>query len=136
MPPSNREDGNAVVEFVGVLAVLVVPAVIALLAASALLMGQTALGAAARDGARAFVRADTVAQGYEHSERLAQQALDSRGVQAQALVDVQCLATPCLSPGAAVTFTVQADIEMPFLHSVKLTREATVAVDELRVMRQ
>ena len=44
----SSERGNAIVEFVGVMAVLVVPAVIALLAVSALLMGQSALTAAAR----------------------------------------------------------------------------------------
>ena len=74
------EEGNAIVEFVGVMGILVVPAVIALVVASAPLLGQSALTAAARDSARAFARSDTVAEAWVRAQSFADQALESRGI--------------------------------------------------------
>ncbi|MGO1590977.1 MAG: TadE/TadG family type IV pilus assembly protein [Ancrocorticia sp.] len=130
------EQGNVIVEFVGVMAILVVPAVIALLAVSALLMGQSALSAAARDGARAFVRSDSGIDAYDRAQAVAQQALDSRGVDAVAHISVVCSDDPCLSPGATVTLTVQADIDLPYVAPVRLTQESTMQVDEFRPVRE
>lgn len=132
----SSERGNAIVEFVGVMAVLVVPAVIALLAVSALLMGQSALTAAARESTRAFVRADTTVQAHSRAQTFAQQALDSRGVDSAAIVSVSCSAHPCLTPGATVTITVEADIEVPYLTTMRLSRQATLPVDEYRALRE
>ena len=132
----SSERGNAIVEFVGVMAVLVVPAVIALLAVSALLMGQSALTAAARESARSFVRADTTVQAHGRAQTFAQQALDSRGVDSAAIVSVSCSARPCLTPGATVTITVEADIEVPYLTTMRLSRQATLPVDEYRALRE
>lgn len=134
---SGAESGNVVVEFVGVMIILVVPALLALLATSSLLMGQAAITAAARDGARAFVRAESVAQGRHHATDIATEAFDQRGVDAEVAIDFVCSATPCLTPGAAVTTTVRANVRLTSVGmTVTLDESLRLPVDELREERE
>lgn len=134
---NSAESGNVVVEFVGVMIILVVPALLALLATSSLLMGQAAITAAARDGARAFVRAESVAQGRHRATDIAAEAFDQRGVDADVTVDFVCSATPCLTPGAAVTTTVRATVRLTSVGmTVTLDESLRLPVDELREERE
>ena len=133
----NDESGNVIVEFVGVMIILVVPALLSLLAVSSLLMGQAAITAATRDGARAFVRAESVVQGRQHATHIATEAFEQRGVDADVTVDFVCSATPCLSPGAAVTTTVRANVRLTSVGmSVTLDEGLRLPVDELREGRE
>ncbi|WP_273487920.1 TadE family protein [Ancrocorticia populi] len=129
------EGGNAIVEFVGVMGILVVPAVIALVVASALLLGQSAVTAAARDSARAFARSDTVAEAWVRAQSFADQALESRGIDSGAFLTISCSEDPCLSPDATVSVRVEADISVPYLSPIRMSREATMPVDEFRAIR-
>ncbi len=134
---STRESGNAVVEFVGVLVVLLVPALLGLLAVSALLMGQAATTAAVRDAGRAFVRAENVAQGRQQAESLAREAFEQRGVDANVSLDIRCSQPACLSPGSHVTTTVRANVTLSQLGaSITLEETVTLPVDELREERR
>ncbi len=131
------ESGNVVVEFVGVLIVLVVPALLGLLAVSSLLMAQAATTAAVRDAGRAFVRADTTEQGRRQAERIAQESFDQRGVEANLVLDFRCSASGCLTPGSHVTTTVRARVPLTHLGgAVTLEETVTLPVDELREERR
>ncbi len=131
------ESGNVVVEFVGVMIILVVPALLSLLAVSSLLMGQAAITAAARDGARAFVRAESVAQGRQHATHVATEAFEQRGVDADVTLDFACSAIPCLTPGASVTTTVRANVVLTSVGlTVTLDESLQLPVDELREERE
>lgn len=131
-----REEGNVVVEFVGVLVVLVVPALLALLAVSSLLMAQAAVTAAVRDAGRAFVRAESVSQGRQQAEGFAHEAFEQRGVEAIVTLDFRCVVPACLSPGSRVTTTVRADVDLaPLGTSITLEESMTFPVDELREER-
>lgn len=133
----STESGNVIVEFVGVMIVLVVPALLALLAASSLLLGQAAITAAVRDGARAFVRAESAMQGRHHATQIAAEAFEQRGVDAEVTVDFACSATPCLSPGASVTTTVRAHVVLTSVGmTVTLDESLQLPVDELREERE
>ncbi len=134
---NETESGNVIVEFVGVMIILVVPALLSLLAVSSLLMGQAAITAAVRDGARAFVRAESVAQGRQHGATIAAEAFEQRGVDADVTVDFACSATPCLSPGASVTTTVRANVHLTSVGlTVTLDESLRLPVDELREERE
>ncbi|MFT3945092.1 MAG: hypothetical protein QM705_14890 [Ancrocorticia sp.] len=135
--PSSTESGNVIVEFVGVMIVLVVPALLALLAASSLLLGQAAVTAAVRDGARAFVRAESAMQGRHHATQIATEAFEQRGVDADVTVDFACSAIPCLTPGASVTTTVRAHVLLTSVGmTVTLDESLQLPVDELREERE
>mgnify|MGYP006981345031 CR=1 FL=1 len=137
MRQSSSESGNVVVEFVGVLIILVVPALLAMLAISSLLMGQAAATAAARDAGRAFVRAENTSQGRLRAEAIAVESFAQRGVDADVILDVRCSAVPCLVPGAYVTTTVRAQVPLSCLGmSVTLRETVTLPVDELRELRE
>ena len=137
MRQSNNESGNVVVEFVGVLIVLVVPALLAMLAVSSLLMGQAAATAAARDAGRAFVRAESTSQGRLRAEAIARESFAQRGVDANVTLDFRCSAPSCLAPGAHVTATVHARVPLSYLGtSVTLRETVTLPVDELREQRE
>ncbi len=134
---NDTESGNVLVEFVGVMIVLVVPGLLALLAISSLLMGQAAITAAARDSARAFVRAESVAQGRQHAASIAAEAFEQRGVDADVTVDFACSAIPCLTPGASVTTTVRASVRLTSVGMTAILDESLrLPVDELREKRE
>lgn len=63
-PVEVGEDGNAIVEFVGVMVVIIIPALVLLTGLATTTMAQLALNDAARQSARAYVRAQSASAAY------------------------------------------------------------------------
>ena len=110
-----RDDqGNALVEFVYLGVLLMVPLIYALL--TAFQVQSAAFGAteAARQAARAYVRADTVQDAQQHADAAAALAMADQGVRDSDPPQIACPAG-CLTPGSPVTVTMHYRVPLLLL---------------------
>lgn len=112
-----RDEGSAIVEFLGLAVLLLVPLVYLVVALARLQAASFAVEAAARDGARSVSSAPDPTTGAERAEATALLALSDQGLarpqDPKPEVTVQCSATPCLTPEARVTVQVRVEVVLP-----------------------
>jgi len=111
-----RDDGgNAVVEFVVLGTLLLMPVVYLVLAVGRIQAGSFAVDGGARAAARAYTTAADDAQGSARAQTAVQLALLDQGFGADAGPDLQvgCSATPCLTPQSRVVVQVSLDVVLP-----------------------
>ncbi|MGH3495966.1 MAG: hypothetical protein ACRDP1_00680 [Nocardioidaceae bacterium] len=115
------ESGTALIEFIWLGLILMVPLVYALLAVFDTQRAAYGVSAAARSAGRAFVLAPDQVLGEERARQAAQIALADQGVELVpgALV-ITCRPEPtrCLSPGSLVTVTVSVQEALPLVPRV------------------
>ncbi|WP_369799760.1 pilus assembly protein [Cellulosimicrobium sp. I38E] len=112
------EQGSAVVEFLGVALVLLVPVVYLVLTAGRLQAATFAVEGASREAARAFVTAPSGDDGARLAEAAVRLALDDQGFRPGGdVLTISCSATPCLEPGAEVVARVKFDVPLPLVPS-------------------
>ncbi|MGO1316412.1 MAG: pilus assembly protein [Cellulomonadaceae bacterium] len=138
-----REDtGSAVVEFLGVAVVLIVPLVYLILILARVQAASFAADGAARDAARAYARAADAVQGASRAATAVDMAFVDQGfAPGEARLEVVCSAAQCLVPGSSVEARVAIEVTFPgvpvglsdglSLH-VPVTAAHTVVVDPLR----
>lgn len=132
-----RERGNAIVEFVAVIALLLVPAIIATTALSTLLSAKNAAASAARNAARVYVRSESSPTGRTRATAIARLAFADRGINAEPRITFRCTRDPCLSPGGYVDVTMSADVALPLVDiPIAVTEVRRFPVDALRKVRQ
>lgn len=114
MHPAGGEAGSAVVEFLGVTVVLLVPIVYLVVVVAAVQAATFAVDGAAREAARAVVTAEPDDAGPRATAAVAialgDQGLDP-GLAADALT-VRC-EPDCVTPGTTVTVVVALDVDLP-----------------------
>lgn len=140
-----RDDkGSAVVEFVFLAVLLLVPLVYVLLAVFSVQRAAYAVTAAAREAGRAYVTAtgpDPEAEA--RARRAAEVALADHGLRlADAGATFACDRRPCLSPGGRLTVRIATRVPLPFLGalpgapaSVGVDAEHLAVVDRYRSLR-
>jgi Flp pilus assembly protein TadG len=107
-----NDDGSAMVEFVTVAVVLMVPLVYVLLTVFAVQRAAFAVTSAAREAGRAYVTSDVAAAAAERAQTAADLALDDQlpgAPRADLTLDADGL-----TPGDAVTVTVTYRVRLPF----------------------
>lgn len=117
----HRQAGNALVEFVYLSLLLMVPLFYLLLAVFQVQGAAFAVTEAARQAGRAFVRADTPEDGYSRATQAVQLALSDQDVTRTGTTAPQfsCQPAPCdLSPGQRVEVRVSYTVTLPFVGSV------------------
>lgn len=135
------DQGSAVVEFVVLVVLVLVPIVYLVLGAMRVQAGAYAVTQAAREAGRAYVQSASPAEG-SHDARLATAlALEDQGFDAGPdSVTVECDGR-CLTPGSQVRVSVNLKVRLPFLPdslaestvgSVRVSAEHVVPVDEYR----
>jgi hypothetical protein len=132
------EDGNVIVEFIGITVALLVP--LSIIANSSILVANAYLATdvSARTAARAFVVSGSEASGSRaaiSAAGLVAQDFDSRN--SAMTTKISCSKNPCLSPGGFVTVRVskQVSLNLPRAlgsRSVVVTSQHTSVVDEFR----
>ena len=143
---AGRDDGSALVEFLGVTLVLLVPTVYLVLVLGRVQAATFAVEGAAREAARVYVAADDAAQGAERAVTVVGVALRDQGFDDDAALALAltCSAEPCLTPGAEVAATVQVRVPLPFVPAfvgdvlpleVPVSAERVAPVDAYRVAR-
>jgi hypothetical protein len=114
-----RDDGSASLEFVAAGLILLLPIVYLVLALASIQAGAFAAEAAARQGARLFVQAQTLEAAQEIADRAIQVALADYGVaEEDASVSITCVPAACLEPGAIVTVAVTVAVPLPLVPAV------------------
>ncbi len=108
------DEGNALVEFVYLGLLLMVPLVYVLLTVFQVQSAAFGVTEAARQAGRAFARADTLDQGLARADAAAALALQDQGVHDGGRPEIAC-SDVCLTPGSTVTVTVRYRVRLMFL---------------------
>jgi hypothetical protein len=109
---SPGDQGAAVVEFVVLAVVVMVPLVYVILVVLQVHAGAYAVVTAAREAGRAYVTADSTTTGSTRARAAAKIALADQGF-AEPTLRIRCADGPCLSPGSRVHVRVRTDISIP-----------------------
>lgn len=111
----STDDGSAVVEFVALGVLLLVPVVYLVLALGRLQAGAFAAEGAAREAGRAFVTANEEASGRRRAEQAAAVAFADQGFGADDVrsVTLSCGAADCLAPDQRVVVRSRLLVALP-----------------------
>jgi Flp pilus assembly protein TadG len=107
------DDGNAIVEFVYLAVLLMVPLVYVLITVFQVQTAAFAVTEAARQAGRAYATAATSAEGRAVAAAAAELAMADQGIAAGRGIEVH--APDGLAPGATVRVTVAHDVTLPIL---------------------
>ena len=139
------DEGSAIVEFVWLAVLLMVPLVYVLLTVFAVQRTSYGLAAATREGGRAFVTAPSGDAASARAQAAADLVLRDNGVAASgADLDITCSADPCLTPGALVRVRLERSVPLPLVPSflrghlpdaVSVSGEHVEVVDRYRPVR-
>jgi hypothetical protein len=126
-----HEHGSASLEFLTVGIILLVPLVYLVLALAAVQAGALAVEGAARQAARVAVIAADRGESDAAVDRAVRVALADYGIDAAAaFVRVTCDRTECLEPGARVSVSVLARVELPLVPDfLALTAVGSVPIE-------
>lgn len=133
----SSDQGAAVVEFVVLAVVVMVPLVYVILVVLQVHAGTYAVVTAAREAGRAYVSADSTSAGSARARTAAKVALADQGF-AEPHVAIRCAGGPCLSPGSRVQVRVATTITIPLTPygdgrwSIPVSAGHEVAVDSYR----
>jgi Flp pilus assembly protein TadG len=129
------DDGNAMLEFVTIAVVLMIPLVYVLLTVFELQRAAFAASAAAREAGRAYVTAPSADTALDRAQTAADLALaDQLPGDPHAALDV----TDTFSPGASVRVTVTYRVKLPLagsLATIPVTATHVATVDRYRTAR-
>lgn len=134
----SQDDGNVVVEFIGVTVAFLIP--LSIIASSCIQVANSYLftDASARTAARAYVvsMSDSVGARAANSA-VALTADDFNTDDAGVSTKISCTSKPCLTPGGLVTVSIskQVRLDLPSVfgsRTVLVSSRHTAAVDELR----
>lgn len=114
--PGAADDGSALVEFLLLAVVLVVPLVYLVLSVFELQRAAFATTAAAREAARVFVVSPSSTEGEVRAGQAMDLAMRDQGLSpAGSALRITCEASPCLTPGARVQVQVEVVVSLPFV---------------------
>ena len=126
-----RDDGSASLEFLTVGIILLVPLVYLVVALAAIQAGALGVEGAARQAARVAVLADDRVSSSAAVDRAVRVTLADYGIDAgSASVAMTCDRVDCREPGARVSVSVLARVELPLVPDVlALTAVGSVPVE-------
>lgn len=134
----DSENGNVVVEFIGVVVALLIPLTVITGAAIEVSRSYIATDVAARAGSRSFVVSNSDSAGRSHAISAVRVAMEDHGVwNSSVSTKYVCSESPCLSPGGYVKVTVSQPVQLSLPASlgsrtIVLQSSHTSVVDEIR----
>lgn len=132
----SNEKGNASIEFLGFLIILVLPSIIGISVLGSVLSAKETGISAAREGARVFVRAQSHGEAYRSMDETIERTLAYKDLRLERQSEISCTASPCLTPGGSVTVTVYVHVDVPYMDTgLTVQARETMPVDELRAPR-
>ena len=125
------ESGTALVEFVWLAILLIVPLLYIVLAAFDTQRAAYAASSAARSAGRAFVTAPDQASGYARAEAAVRLAYRDQGIESQPDVRISCRPDPrnCLTPGSVVRAEIRSSVELPLMPAALGSDTPSIPVD-------
>jgi len=113
---TRRDDGSAVVEFVTLGVLLLVPVIYLVITLGRVQAAAFAAEGAAREAARVFVMAQEEERGEAHALTVVRLALQDQGfheVDPRRAIEFECESRPCLTPESRVHVTVTVEVVLP-----------------------
>lgn len=110
-----REDGNALVEFVALSVILLIPSLYLVLSLGSVQGAVFAADVIARDAARIHATEPDASRAKERTEAMVRMTLEDHGLSAQDAVTVRCSKDPCSAAGSEVTAEVSIGVPIPGL---------------------
>jgi Flp pilus assembly protein TadG len=140
--PFDREAGNAIVEFVYLAVLLMVPLVYVLLTVFRVQSAAFAVSSAAREAGRVYVTSDSVDEAGPRATAAAGIVMADSGLSLSAGdLRITCSATRCLQPGSRVQVAVTYRVTLPLVPrffadrapaSIRVTSHHLEVVDRYR----
>lgn len=115
--PHRTERGSAVVEFVFLGVLMIVPLVYLVMTLARIQAGTYAVTAAAREAGRAFVTASDEQAGEARAQAAAAIAFADHDFAGVGTVTISCRQQPCLRPGGRVGTAAQVTVPLPLVPS-------------------
>lgn len=109
------EGGTAVIEFVWLAILLLIPLIYLILCLARLQAGSYAVTQGAREAARAYVTAEDDSSGQARARAASDIAVEDQGFAGQGDLSVTCSTAPCLSPGGSLTTEVTVSVPLPLV---------------------
>ncbi len=113
----SRESGRAIVEFVFLGVLMLVPLVYLVLTLGRVQAAAYAATSAAREAGRAFTTAETEGETLARARAAAALAFEDFGFGDEASVELSCDGSPCLRPDARVSAVATIRVRLPFVPS-------------------
>ena len=128
---SRPQDGSAIVEFVWLAILLLVPLLYVVLAAFDVQRSAYAASAAARSAGRAFVTAPDQASGYARAQAAVRLAYADQRIGRAPRVTITCRPRPraCLTPGSVVRARVESSVDLPLMPAALGSNTPRIEVD-------
>ena len=125
------ESGTAIVEFVWLAILLIVPLLYIVLAAFDTQRAAYAASAAARSAGRAYVTAPDQASGQARARAAVRLAYRDQRISEVPDVRISCRPDPgnCLSPGSVVRAEVRGSVDLPLMPAALGSRTPSIRVD-------
>lgn len=121
-----QESGSAMIEFIFLVTMLLVPLIYLVIAAGALQSATYAAVGAADHGAKVFVSAESEGQANARVADAVHRAAANMGIDGARTSFSYSCSGPCLSPGSTVTVRVSIDTVLPLLPSSWSPRTGSV----------
>lgn len=131
------ESGTAVVEFVGLAVIVMVPIAYAVIVGVELHSASYAAVTAAREAGRAYVTAGSPASAAARARVAARMAMEDQGARVPD-IQIRCLGGPCLAPQTRVHITVTTRVPLPLVPgdsprgTISVTADHEAAIDTYR----
>lgn len=108
------DSGSAIVEFLGVTFLLLLPLVYLVLVLAKIQAATYAVQGAAKDVGRAYVLSDSIAEAETRAGAAFGLALANQGFEVgQGTLSVRCGQTNCLAPGGTISATAAVSVSLP-----------------------
>lgn len=109
------EEGSAIVEFVVLGVLMMVPLLYLVMSVGRVQAGSYAVTTAAREAGRAFVTAQTGQDPEGRARAAAGIAFADQGFGAQGSLTISCSTSPCLTPQARIETTARVTVPLPLI---------------------
>lgn len=135
LPASNPEQGSAVVEFIFLAVLLMIPLVYLILTVGQIQGGAYAVVGAADQAAKVFVMQRDLPAAQLAAEQAVRLAVEDMGFEASAAqLTISCSAG-CLTPGTTVSAHVQLRVELPVVGAVPGVNANAATVDSIATQK-
>lgn len=109
------EDGSAIIEFVVLGVLLLVPLIYLVMSVGRVQAGSYAVSTAAREAGRAFVTAQSGEDAAGRAHAAARIAFADQGFGGLGDLEIACSSTPCLTPDSRVETTARVTVPLPLI---------------------
>lgn len=114
-PRSGAEEASAIVEFVFLGVLLLVPLIYLTMMIARVQAGSYAVAQAAREAGRAFVTATEEGSADARARAAAAIAFEDQGFGGIGSVEIRCSASPCLTPESNIEFAASVSVPLPLV---------------------